>query len=586
MSDQQKRPTLRLNKDLKKQTSINSENTNRFTNATYKKSTKKSVQRRNSEGSIKEPKQLKQEAIWKVLAQEKNKRPINTEASNNQVEEPELTQLILKEAEVAEGSKKEVIQQLEVTLPCRKYSVEFKVSNSQGLTITAEFLLRSLKIFGSQTAEEVSKLFNYNKRETEFVLEEALKEGYVKWENGNIKLSREGQKLFQKNESVPTTLNIETLHRDVGFNQLSFGLADPESISLFETYLPEIEGADPKFIARGSEFVPAAFKHNYFQIMNSDGRLNKEKKNLYSISEITPKNRFLNTLSISVFEDFQNVGQPEFEVSQRNWSGSRQFDRKISEAVAKYLKPMCISRTKKHSISMDTFLKLISPVLLETTVDHKTEPNNFYQQILANLANTDNSIPFYGSPFLQKQIEAFVIEIKKGISERDLGNTFKWLQPSINIWGLTNMLPNLVRAIEQEFENNKQKKNSKLSVLVYDPNEKTNKLHAQAFSNVNLKREHLPAANNILEVMLLKNVAAMICLHMPPLKGTSVPHGVGIVTSDAKTIDLASKYFEMLENGNQISPKKCISLTFDLQKARVQQVILCIHCERRLRLGP
>ncbi len=227
----------------------------------------------------------------------------------------------------------------------------------------------------SQTEDEVSQLFNYNRRETEFVLDAALKEGYVIWESGIIKLSPAGQKLFRKNESVPTTLNIETLHRDVGFNQLSFGLANPESISLFEKQLPELEGADPQFIARGSDFVPDAFKDNYYQIMNSDGRLNKQKKNLYSISEVIPKNRFLNTLSISVFEDVQNVGQPEFEVSQRNWLGSQQFDRRISEAVAKYLKPLCISRNKQHLISVETFLGIASPVLHEARLDHKTEPH-------------------------------------------------------------------------------------------------------------------------------------------------------------------------------------------------------------------
>ncbi len=169
-------------------------------------------------------------------------------------------------------------------------------------------------------------------------------------------------------------------------------------------------------------------------------------------------------------------------------------------------------------------------------------------KIVANLADREYSIPFYGSPFLQKQIEAFLIEIKKGISERDLGSTIKWLQPAINIWGLTNMLPSLVEAIEQEFEDNKLEKNTKLSVLLYDSMEKANRLHDQEFSSVNLKRVQLPKSGNLVEVILFENVAAMICLHMPPLKGTSVPHGVGIVTSDAQTIDLASKYFDILDD--------------------------------------
>ena len=138
--------------------------------------------------------------------------------------------------------------------------------------------------------------------------------------------------------------------------------------------------------------------------------------------------------------------------------------------------------------------------------------------------------------------------MKKGISDRDLGDSVKWLQPSINIWGLTSMLPRLVHAIEQEFENNNSKKNTKLSVTLYDPMEKANRLQNQAFSNVNFKRVHLPAANNLFEVILFDDVAAMICLHMPPFKGTSVPHCVGIVTSDAQALDIASKYFDLLDN--------------------------------------
>jgi hypothetical protein len=547
MSDQRKRPKLQLKKESGKQASIDNENPEQFKNVTYKKSAGKSFQRPNSEGSLKDLKKLKQEAISKFLAEKKKERVSKTEIQA-QVEENESIQFVPREVDVAGSPQKEIVQQLEVTLPCRNYSVEFKVANSQGLTITSEFLLRSLKIFGSQTDEELSQLFNYNRRETEFVLDEALKDGYVKWENGNIKLSPTGQKLFQKHETVPTTLNIETLHRDVGFNQLSFGMASPESLSSFEKQLPELEGADPKFIARGSEFVPDAFKDNYYQIMNSDGRLKKERKNLYSISEITPKNRFLNTLSISVFEDIQNIGQPEFEVGQRNSLGAYQFDRRISEAVAKYLKPLCISRTKQHSISMDTFLSVAGPILNKTNLSHKTEPYEFYRQIAANLVDAENSIPFYGSPFLQKQIETFIIEMKKGISDRDLGDSVKWLQPSINIWGLTSMLPRLVHAIEQEFENNNSKNNTKLSVTLYDPMEKANRLQNQAFSNVNFKRVHLPAANNLFEVILFDDVAAMICLHMPPFKGTSVPHCVGIVTSDAQALDLASKYFDLLDN--------------------------------------
>lgn len=544
MSPKNTKPTLSVTQKRKETRQVKADDDAIFENVHKIKQRRPKVSTTSKQASVASAAELKQKAIKSALRKASASR---SKLDNKKPKAQKISPNIEGQLDTAPLSGR-IIHQVNVTAPCRSFKVEFKVSNTQSMSLTLEFLLRSLKIFGTLNEDEISRLFHYNTRETQYVIKEAFDEGLITWEQNSIKLSTQAQKLFENKSTVPKTLNVETLEIHVAFDQIAFDLAQPEGSSFFETKLHELSSINDEYISNGSQYVPEAFKKNYYQIMSEDRRLNKQKKGLYSVGHVEPKNRFLKTLTINVSEDFQNVGQPDFEIFDQRLESTVNQNRPIAEAIAQYLKTLCMTRKKAHHQSIKTFAALFSTEENPITLDLKASATKIFEKLQAHFEQNDQYTVFFGSPLLEENIKTFIVDIKKGTTKNTPRGILKWLTPNTNVWGCTTLLPNLLNTIQQEYEHAKERSDQKLTTEVYDTYNDYNALSKAIFSQEPTVFNKIRMNDNILEIIMYEGIAALVCLHLPPSKGTSIPHPIGISVTDERVLSVITKYFEILKN--------------------------------------
>ena len=188
----------------------------------------------------------------------------------------------------------------DVLLPCRKFLIDHKVAVLGRTSLTTEFLLRLVKAVPGISEGDAAAFFGFNVRETSFVLAEAETPGYVERRDGRLWLTAPGDGLFRDGSSEPEIFVVEPKRREVGFDLISIAPERPRFLTEFELGLPELAILDDEAAGSAAAKVPQAFRRFFAEIADRRERNKGEKKDLYSVDPVTPKNRFLSTVRIVV----------------------------------------------------------------------------------------------------------------------------------------------------------------------------------------------------------------------------------------------------------------------------------------------
>lgn len=454
---------------------------------------------------------------------------------------------------------------IDFLLPCRDYVVDFKVADTKRLSITLEYLLRLLKLLGRLTEEELAEFFNYSRKELEFVLSEAKERDYVAWRNGEVELNNVGRALFSSGQNIPFSLELQSFSKRVGFDLLSLGFEHRGHLSYFERSLPELEVMHTSFVEGGSKDIPAVFRKNYFDIMISDSRLERERKGLYSIDKISSGDRFSALVTVNIRLDERGVGQPDYSLAGPRADQDAASRNEIFESVSSFLGRQCRTKRETDQVSLDLFKALIEGALTtprSQAVGKLQSPKSMAQDLLDAVNSAEGNSAFIGSPFLPEIGTQLIAAIRDGQSKRQCTSNVAWLLPNAPAWGMTANLPSLIEGVFEEFsfltddgtieasqeeQALKSERAASSPALEWFYSGSLERHTEAAFAPYKKVGHELSISNNLVEVLVCSDAAVLIAIHLPPTRGSAMLTPVGVISSSEKVVNLARQYLIQLQ---------------------------------------
>ncbi|KQN24031.1 hypothetical protein ASF00_17670 [Sphingomonas sp. Leaf34] len=347
------------------------------------------------------------------------------------------------------------------TLPCRRFLVEHKVAEVGRVSVTAEFLLRLLKITGGIGEDEAAAFFGYDRREMAFVLSEVEQNDFVERFNGRLALTTTGHQLFGPGQDEPAIFEVEQRAVKVGLDLISLAPQERASLTSFEIRLPELPVTDAKLVAGAAEQVPTAFRRYYGELVPRNEPTITARRSLYSIDTVTPKERYSAVVRVGVVSSGLRPSQGEVDLT--DWRPDYELsDREpITIAASRMLEKLTVSARADDHEAYDALVTLAPEFLKEYVRRDGLSIERYYRHCYVSRGDVRAdrpTVPIIGSLFTQENARRLVDVVGYGLRKmkRPVGAMF-WVAPITPMWGGTTILSELLertlRRIDSENQN-------------------------------------------------------------------------------------------------------------------------------------
>src|SRR4051794_699559 len=184
-----------------------------------------------------------------------------------------------------------VVDSLDVRLPCRSFSISYKIAEAGQHTLTSEFLLRLLRVSGDLPEDVVAEFFGFDAAETRYVIDEAEKRGLVSRMGGRVHLAPAGLAAFDKGGDKPHLYEVHQKRGRFDFDVVSFAPAEAEQLTSFTREICELPILSEKNLARASEAAREAFRRHFRELHASRRGAEPEGASLYTIDDVVSDRR-------------------------------------------------------------------------------------------------------------------------------------------------------------------------------------------------------------------------------------------------------------------------------------------------------
>lgn len=433
-----------------------------------------------------------------------------------------------------------------VLLPCRKFRVEHKVSVLGKVSLTAEFLLRLLKTVPGMAENDVAAFFGFDRREMSYVLSETEGAGYIERKEGRLWLTNPGHFLFREGASEPAIFAVETRTNDVGFDLISLAPQKPNSLDPFERKLPELEILDVDRVGNAAVEVFGAFRKFYSEIAIRSESPKAEKKELYSIDNILPLDRFSSVVSLVVRSQASSPSRGT-EGDLTDWRPAHEQDDRpeVLNAIAAFIEKHKVSKREDDGSAYSTLIQIAPEFLDEwSKKDGGLSVERYYKEVLTRTGELQSNrltIAMLGSVLLSKNRDRFFDALVFGSSEQSiLPNHVFWLAPQIVHWGATPILGEMIDLIKAHFSKRFGGDEGAIKSICLSAGQGDNYLH-EAFDHVcNSVSPNFPRG---LEVLLVPGFAMVALVHAPIGTPNGYPVPLGFVSYDKDVIKRTHELF-------------------------------------------
>lgn len=429
-------------------------------------------------------------------------------------------------------------------LPCRNFLIDHKVAVLGRTSLTSEFLLRLVKAIPGISEEDAAAFFGFNMRETSFVFGEAEAPGYVERRDGRPWLTAVGDGLFRDGSSEPEIFAVEPRRRQVGFDLISLAPERPRFLTEFELGLPELAIVDEEAAGSAAARIPHAFRRFFLEIADRRERSKGEKKDLYSVDPVAPKNRFLSTVRTLVSAQASYPSSEESDLIL--WRPEHeQTDRpEIVSAVATFVDGLKQSRSEGDAEAYNMLLSLAPEFLKEFTRRDGLAVERYYREAITRAGDVRAdrmTTPIVGSLLLSENRKRLRDVLDYGARQHsDMPRFLLWLVPQVLSWNATTLLDETIAGIRTRW--NAQSADGQTAAL------KSICLTASRPPRYIKKAFELVGTNDYrrfpgpLEILLVPQVAVAAIVHAPigSPRGFAVP--LGLVSFDRAVLRRAEQY--------------------------------------------
>ncbi|WP_425998246.1 hypothetical protein [Caulobacter sp. DWR1-3-2b1] len=337
---------------------------------------------------------------------------------------------------------------LDLALPCRRFLVDHTVAEVGKISVTAEFLLRLVKVLGSCTEEAVQAFFGYSRREMAYVLAEVEEADYVNRTDGRLALTANGLGLFKPGSDDPVIFEVERKNARIGLDLISLAPADTRSTSIFERCLPELPLADPAQVSAATERVPAQFRRHFRELAPRMDSIAAARRSLYSIDGVSAEDRFSSVVRVKLISSGMKPMQVEIDLS--DWRSEHELsDREaVGRSVLKVIEKLSCSHRDDDHDAYNLLAEMAPEYLGEWLRRDGLNVQRYYRHAFTSHGDVRadrKTTPILGSLFTPENARRLVEVANYGLRRaKHPSPAMFWLVPQVSLWGSTSIMAEAV----------------------------------------------------------------------------------------------------------------------------------------------
>lgn len=429
------------------------------------------------------------------------------------------------------------IDAVDVRLPCRTFSISYKVAEQGKLSLTTEFVLRLLHAADGIAEESAGEFFGFSGAEALFAIDQTVGHGYVERKAGRLYLTDAGRDLFSAGSEEPTLFEVKGRHDWVDVDLVSFAPADPKRwLDKFELALPELPVVSAEAVGRASDRVRSSFTRHFHEFRRRYAGAG-DLATLYTVDEIRPERRYTSIVPVKVSVRSDNPAVPEVDLL--SWkTGFELEDRsavlRLCAGVIQHMK----AATTAHD-APSGLLETCAPAQVGRFI-HDGEANwmSFFKTTVRQAGKLQADRPtvrVVGRVWVRANKARLTAAVRR--SAEAGGRRPKavlWLRPSTPHWGRTTEVGEILDAIRRAFaglEQNTPPMEDMPAVLIAAVQQDQFEHVFQGI--VSVPSRVVPAGT---EILLVPGRFAFVLADVPMGEGDSFPVPMGIVTVEPQAV--------------------------------------------------
>jgi hypothetical protein len=446
----------------------------------------------------------------------------------------------------ADEDRRVEIANYDVLLPCRKFEVSYKVAVLGSVSPSLEFFLRLLKAVPGISEEDAATFFGFSEPELAYVLNEAVGPEFAERRQGRLWLTTAGDALFKDGEIEPKIFSVEDRNRSIGFDLLALAPQAPKPLDATEQWLPELPIQDGASTGNAASKISDQFSKFFHELNERGDQEQTRKRDLYSVDDVIPKERFQSLVRIKVFSQASNPSVPEIDLS--SWRAAHEVaDRaQIESAAAKVVGDLStMPSALKAKEAYDTLAQLAPEFLKEFTTQTGLSVNRFWREAVGRTGEPRSdrpTVPIIGPLYCEANVRRFFSVIEYGLRDKNAPNILLWTPPQIALWGATTQLRDTLSVIRSLISKKLEPNSPEFETICLSRGKPARYLE-RVFDKIH--QSDSPQYPASLEMLLVPNVAAVAMVHAPigSTPGSNVP--LGFATFDDAVLGRIREQIEM-----------------------------------------
>jgi hypothetical protein len=428
-------------------------------------------------------------------------------------------------------------------LPCRIFDIGYKVAVLEGVSPSLEFLLRLLKVSPGIDEESVAEFFGYNLAERSYVIREASGAGYIDRKDGRLWLAAAGEALFKEEDGRPLIFSVERRRRAFGFDLLSVAPENSRRLSPVELSLPELPVEDPVGTGNVSDRLRPQFRRFFFEFYDKKDKDQTQRRDLYSIDEISPRHRFQTTVRIKTYVRASSPYLVE-DLDLSDWRADHEVaDRDaVRRAAAAFIEDTKVNGGhSQNQAAYDLLLNLAPEFLKDFRTAAGLSVNRYWRAALSRAGDPRadrKTIPIAGSIAASGNRERFSALLDYGLrNEAVAPDLVFWVAPQIPCFGATTLYADIFTLVRKKVRDAFPEL---ADVRVTCLSTGLPPRHTERIANV-VAPSNSPAFPPATEIILLPGMAVVALVHAPIGSTNGLPVGLGFASFDPEVISRAAE---------------------------------------------
>jgi hypothetical protein len=421
-------------------------------------------------------------------------------------------------------------------VPCRRFLITANITRDRRMPLVDEFYLRVLKLCERVPVRRLGSYFGFSQSEMDVVTSELAGRGLVELDGDFVSLHSSARDMFRREEGeddIPRIMEIETSVEHVWFDLVSRNIM-PAERSRTGRHLIEIK---PDGLAREmpAAFARRAFEQNFSEYMRNVRRVpDPNGISLYSVSGVEP-GRF-GYVVVKGREDLGIDPAPKIlpnilEVDPGSVGRFQPLSEALWDAYRKLTSP------EPSAAALAEFGRLAGDQSVsQGHDDHGHFDVARWYEAARNIGH-ESRHPIVGATYIERNIEFFVrlLEARGSAANVSAQKQLQlfWFRPGGTSWGATPDLESSISSVRGAVRRISRSLQLRTTLIAPPASRgENNKRFERLFDEGYLA----PAGRSspAIEVLLIKDVGAIVTVHVRLSEATLVP--VGFVLFEPKTV--------------------------------------------------